>query len=45
MFLDLEREDERWKKENVRGDEMNQTSASNVLAKIEIPWLMVKKLF
>ena len=36
---------ERWKEENVHGDEMNRTSASKLLAKIESSWSMVEKWF
>ena len=32
VFLDLETENDRWKEENVCGDEMNQTIASKLLS-------------
>ena len=36
-ILDLEIENGRWKEENVRGDEVNRTSASKLFSKIENP--------
>ena len=43
MFLDLEIRDERWKEEIMHRDEINQTGASKLLAKIENPWSVVEK--
>ena len=36
-ILDLETENDRWKEENVRGDEVNRTSTSKLLSKIGNP--------
>ena len=36
-ILDLETENDRWKEENVRRDEVNRTSASKLLSKIGNP--------
>ena len=37
VFLDLETENDRWKEENVCGDEMNRTSASKLFSDIGNP--------
>ena len=36
-ILDLETENDRWKEENVRGDEVNRTSASKLFSDIGNP--------
>ena len=43
VFFNLETEIDWWKKENVRGDKMNQKSASKLFSKIGNPWSMVEK--